>query len=206
MTVNYRLARSQANAHPVGLGDVRCAIREAQAQVALRKLDADKLVIVGASAGGHLAAMVGVHGDDPSSDGACVRKGPIHPRGVIAYYAPLELDRAHDHYPPKMVQAVDELLRVDGGPEDCDKRARSATPNHFVDSTDAPVLLLHGSDDRVVPASDSRAFSLLLEGAGVATLVVELPGQDHGFAVFGKKESIRPATCTALAFLDDVLR
>lgn len=206
VTVNYRLARGFANAHPVGLGDVRCAIREAQAQVELRKLNANKLVILGASAGGHLAAMVGVNGDDPSSDGACARKGPIHPRGVIAYYAPLELDRAHDHYPPKMVQAVDELLRVDGGPEDWDKRARTATPNHFVDGADPPVLLLHGSDDRIVPASDSRAFSQLLEGAGVPSLVVELPGQDHGFAVLGKKESIRPATCTALAFIEDALR
>jgi acetyl esterase/lipase len=205
-TVNYRLARSTDNAFPVGLVDVRCAIREAQAQAVSHKIDASKVVVIGASAGGHLAAMVAVDGDDPSLDGACSRKGPIQIRGAIAYYAPLELDRAHDHYPPKMVQAVDEFLRVDGGPSDWDRKARRATPNHYVDPQDAPVLLLHGSDDRIVPASDSHAFAHLLEAAGVPALVVEVPQQDHGFAVFGKKESIRAATCTALAFLEDAFR
>lgn len=205
-TVNYRLARGSNNAFPIGLADVRCAIREAQARTSDHHVDASKLVVLGASAGGHLAAMIAVDGDDPAVDGACERKGPIFVRGAISYYAPLELDRAHDHYPPKMVQAVDELLRVDGGPEDWDRRARMATPNHYVDERDAPVLLLHGTDDRVVPVSDSLTFSHLLEAAGVPTLVVELPGQDHGFAVLGKKESTRVATCTALAFLEDAMR
>lgn len=204
-TLNYRLARSSENAFPVGLADVRCGIRLAQHLAENRQIDGKKLVLVGASAGGHLAAMVGVDGDDAKLDQSCERKGPIEARGVIAYYAPLELDRAADHYPPKMQQAVDELLREDAGPAR-DAKAKAATPSHYVDASDAPVLLLHGSDDRVVPVSDSRAFASALEAAGVPALVVELPGQDHGFAVLAKKESVRAATCTALAFLEDAVR
>lgn len=58
-------------------------------------------------------------------------------------------------------------------------RARSASPLTWVDPTDVPVYLLHGSADLVVPVAQSRRLRDALVGAGVSSVYVEVPGLGH---------------------------
>ncbi len=202
-TVGYRMARDDARAFPVGLADVRCGIR-----LAMRKAHergAIRTALLGASAGAHLAVMVDVAGDAQGFDGDCPEKGPIHVDGTVAYYPPLDIEHSREHYPPRMQKAVDELLRVDGGPAEWMAHARAATPANYVDSSDPPILLLHGHDDPIVPVQDSRDFERLLRRAHVPTRFVEVPGEKHGFFVLGRRAALRRASCTALRFLEVVL-
>jgi dipeptidyl aminopeptidase/acylaminoacyl peptidase len=111
-----------------------------------------------------------------------------------------------------MVQAVDELIRGvsavattrDGGAMNTPQwnaRAREATPSHYVDDKDPPILELHGQADNIVPIQDARDFEAALERAHVPTLLVELPEQKHGFPVLGQTVALQPASCTTLKFL-----
>jgi len=198
-SVGYRLARTVENAFPLGLADARCAVRQVQALASARGIH--KTILLGASAGGHLAAMIALAGDETKFDGDCPKKGPIHVDGAIAYYPPVDLEHARDHYPPKMQQAVDELLREDAGAAWLEK-AKAATPLHYVDAGDPPMLIVHGGADPIVPIEDSRALDRALRDAHVPSLLIELPEEKHGFFVLGRRDGLRTASCTVLHFLE----
>jgi acetyl esterase/lipase len=215
-SVSYRLAGDETRAFPVGLADVRCAIRSAQARAGV----VSKTVVLGASAGGHLAAMVATEPDAPVYDGDCADRRPVRIAGAILYYAPLELDRSRERYVPIMRQAVDEFLYgaqtwaeagVDGSADlferdrtDWSIRAIEATPSHHTLRGAPPMLILQGAIDTIVPPADAHDFANALERAGVSHLLVELPGQGHGFPVLGHKPEVKPASCSTLHFLEQI--
>ncbi len=206
-SVEYRLASDGRRAFPAGLADVRCGLRAVQARA--RDLGATRTVVIGASSGGHYAAMLALAGDAEGFDGDCAERGPVRVDGAVLYYAPLELDRARERYPPKMVQAVDELIEgvaaVSRGSEmpaaDYGAKARAATPSHFVDGADPPIVLVHGQADNIVPIQDSRDLKAALDRAKVPSVLVEIPEQKHGFPVLGWWPTLQPASCTVLRFL-----
>jgi acetyl esterase/lipase len=203
-TVEYRLARDDRRKFPAGLSDVRCAIRAARGRVGI-----SKIIVIGASAGGHLAAML----EAPGFDADCSDRTPIHIDGAVLYYAPLELDRARERYIPKMRQAVDELLYgakafaeggVDESSSDWMMRAREVTPSHGIGASTPPTLLLHGTADTIVPVDDGRDFAAALEREGVPFLLVEVPNQGHGFPVLGRKPELAAVSCTVVHFLEQI--
>ena len=59
------------------------------------------------------------------------------------------------------------------------ERLEAASPAAHVDKVRAPVLLIHGRDDSVVPIAQSRLMQSALEGAGKSVQLVELEGEDH---------------------------
>jgi len=214
-SISYRLATDDTRAFPVGLADVRCAIRSVQARVGLAKT-----VLLGASAGAHLAAMVATEPDAPVFDGDCADRRPVRISGAILYYAPLELDRSRERYVPIMRQAVDEFLYgaqtwaeagVDGSADlferdrtDWSIRAIGATPSHHTLQGAPPMLILQGAIDTIVPPADARDFANALERSGVSHLMIELPGLGHGFPVLGHKPEVKPASCSTLHFLEQI--
>lgn len=56
---------------------------------------------------------------------------------------------------------------------------RAASPVNLADRVTAPVLLIHGNDDTVVPIDQSRRMLRALQGAGKDVRFVELTGDDH---------------------------
>ncbi len=209
-SVGYRLASDSSRAFPMGLADVRCAIRAAGARAGVAKI-----ILLGASAGGHLAALAAVAPDALQWDRECRDRRPLKIAGAILYYAPLEIDRARGRYVPIMRQAVDELLfgaktykDLDGGIDEDGSdylfRAREATPRYAITKDAPPMLLLNGGADTIVPIADARDFSAALQRAGVPNLVVELPDQGHGFPVLGHKPALKPASCSTLHFLEQI--
>lgn len=220
-SVSYRLASSDSRAYPADLSDVRCAIRAASAQAGV-----GKTIVLGASAGAHLAAMAALTRNAPGLDGDCSDHRPLHVDGAILYYAPLAIDRARERYIPIMRQAVDELLygvrrvacarsaapKACAGPDgivdedagDWMARARAATPSRFVTPDAPPMLIVAGTEDNIVPIADAREFDADLARAGVPHLLVEVPGQKHGFPVLGRAHPLEEASCTVLRFLSQI--
>jgi acetyl esterase/lipase len=153
-TVEYRLS-GQAK-YPAPLDDVRAAASWLAGQAY-----SGRVIAVGASAGGHLAAMLGVHHDVY----AVVALNPV-------------LDFTDPALSPYARRAVSELL-----PDTTQWRA--ASPYHQVTDTlpllPAPFLVLHGTDDRVVPYTQSvRMVNRLHESLATAFLITA-EGDDHGF-------------------------
>jgi acetyl esterase/lipase len=64
------------------------------------------------------------------------------------------------------------------------------SPARFAARADAPILLIHGKDDTVVPIEQSRAMERALKSAGKSVEFVTMEGEDHWLS--------RPATRAAM--------
>ena len=88
-----------------------------------------------------------------------------------------------------------------GDPTGTAARVTDRSPLHHVDRIDAPVLFFQGSDDRVVPPSQSRAMYASLRARGIPAAYVEFAGEGHGFRRF---ETLARVLATELAFYAQV--
>ena len=59
------------------------------------------------------------------------------------------------------------------------EKLEAASPAAHADKVRAPVLLIHGHDDTVVPIAQSQLMQTALAGAGKSVELVELEGEDH---------------------------
>ena len=86
-------------------------------------------------------------------------------------------------------------------PKAADVYAARAPINH-VDGLSAPVLLLQGLEDRVVPPAQSRRFRDAARARGIPHALIEFPGEGHGFR---GRDTIVAAQEASLSFLGQVL-
>ena len=63
------------------------------------------------------------------------------------------------------------------------EQLRAISPVRFADNVTAPVLLLHGDDDTVVPIEQSTAMHRALKRADKQVELVKLKGEDHSLSV-----------------------
>lgn len=202
---NYRL--SQEAKFPAQIHDARAAVRWLRGHAADYGLDPDRIAAWGASAGGHLAALLGVGADareleEPEHDPR------VSPRvqAVIDFFGPtdfLQMD-AHalpggmKHDPPESPES--QLI---GGPiqENPDK-VRRTNPVTYVSRDDAPFLILHGERDPLVPVHQSGLLFEALRKAGVPVIFHKIAGAGHG----GPEFQGSVARAMVLAFLDEHLK
>lgn len=194
---NYRL--SSEAVFPAQIQDVRAAIRFLRANAAQYRLDPNRFVAIGTSAGAHLAALVAT-----ASDVAAWDVGPnpgvsTRVQAAIAMYAPtsfLAMDadlpgdvcrEAAPHNAPNSPES--QLL---GCPiETCTDKVAQASPLTYVSADDPPLLLLHGSNDCTVAAKQSvRLYDAIRQRNGRVTLRI-LPGASHGGAPFSTPQITR---------------
>jgi dipeptidyl aminopeptidase/acylaminoacyl peptidase len=76
----------------------------------------------------------------------------------------------------RMAMGVDETGAESGS---VTERLRAASPAAHAERVRAPVLLIHGRDDTVVPITQSRLMERALAAAGKDVQLVELDGEDH---------------------------
>lgn len=211
---------------PATFDDVSLAldtVPEAVASVASGRVDIRRVVHVGHSAGGHLAAWAASRHRLPASDdGRAVSRwrtsgpdpalrGVVSLAGVLDLTACAELDLDDG--------AARELLG--GGPADVPERYAAADPLRLAPAG-VPMILLHGTDDRHVPPEFSRryaaaglapetsaggaGFGASAGGAGsvspakASVGLVELAGVEH-FALIDPQSSAWPAVLAAVADL-----
>ncbi|MEM1148136.1 MAG: prolyl oligopeptidase family serine peptidase, partial [Pseudomonadota bacterium] len=63
------------------------------------------------------------------------------------------------------------------------KKLRNISPVNYAENVQAPVLLLHGDDDTVVPFAQSKAMERALKRADKSVELVRLKGEDHWLSV-----------------------
>jgi len=184
-SINYRL--SQHAPFPAQIEDCKAAIRWLRAHAREHQLDPDRIGVWGASAGGHLVALLGTASDvkdlegklghnDQSSKVCC----------VCDWFGPTDFTPLIENS-TGAAGVVEKLL---GGPvKDNAEKARLASPITHVTSDDAPILIMHGDKDALVPLSQSESFTAALKKAGVEVTFQVLPGAGHGGAAFTSPES-----------------
>ncbi len=172
-SVNYRLAPQYR--FPAMIEDVKCAVRYLRAHAADYNLDPERIGAWGSSAGGHLVALLGVTdpGDGLEGQGD-YQDQSSRVQAVVDMFGPADIRLATD--------AVATLERVFGISDPSAPIFELASPVVYATSDDPPFLILHGTEDPVVPAVHSEALHQALTDAGVASTLILVEGAGHGFA------------------------
>ena len=180
-SVRYRL--SQEAPAPANIQDCKAAVRWVRANAAGYNFDFGHIGVFGASAGGHLAALLGM------SDGVAeflTSEYPGMPNGVQAicdFCGPTDLGQmavpANRTGYPLLYDVTCQYL---GGPvEERLELARLVSPLSYVSAGIPPILIIHGDADDVVFVSESTALHVALTDAGADSSLVVLPGAGHGW-------------------------
>jgi dienelactone hydrolase len=149
----------------------------------------------GSSAGGHLAALLGTTGGVAELEGDLGNLDQSsRVQAVIDWYGPADLLRMQteslrcspvDHNSPLSPEAL--LL---GCPiQICPDRARRASPVTYATADDPPFLIMHGTNDCLVPPLQSRDLHEALKDAGVETTLKFIEGAGHGGDEFETAEN-----------------
>lgn len=181
-SIGYRL--SDEAQWPSQIHDCKAAIRWLRANAGDLGIDPDRMAAWGTSAGGHLVAMLGV------SHGVEVLEGDLGPHPnvssevacVVNFFGPSELLTMNDHPSIMDHMAPDSPeSKLVGGPIlENPNKAKNASPVTWVSSDDEPSLIVHGTDDKLVPYPQSVVLEKALEKAGVPTVLLTVKGGGHG--------------------------
>lgn len=189
--VNYRLAPDFR--YPAAVEDVKCAVRFLRAHAKEYNIDPERIGATGISAGAHLAMMLGVTGGMPEFEGAGGwPEESSRVSAVVALYGPADLARKGT--PPNTARMVRDF--IGGTPEEKPDAYKAASPLTHVDKDDAPLLILHGSTDNVVPLDQALAMVRAMTKAGAKGRVSILIGGGHGWG----GENLEQARTEALDF------
>jgi acetyl esterase/lipase len=198
-TIFYVLHGSQPKyTVPDAVSDVKKAIRFIRYHAADYNIDPDRLGICGASAGGHLSLMMGTTGDDGDPN----EKDPgdrisSRVQAVACFFPPVDFlnwkgdgDNAVVHSDMKEFQAPLDFTEWNAttlhyeaviDPEKRTEIGRQISPLYFVTADDAPSLIVHGDNDKVVPLSQSQKMIEKLRESGVPCDLKIKAGAGHGF-------------------------
>ncbi|WIM98492.1 alpha/beta hydrolase [Actinoplanes oblitus] len=185
--VTYRFSREAC--FPAQLHDVKAAVRWLREYAGDLGLDPARFGVWGESAGGHLASLVALTGDDP--DPALAGRNGIlgvsdAVQSAVLWYAPGNLLSMAAQSHPEGVQDHDapdapESLLVGGPVQTLPNESAAASPVTYVSGDTPPILLMHGADDRVVPAAQSEELYDRLAALSAPVTLRIIPGADHCF-------------------------
>ena len=214
-TVQYRLTQAPLNVFPAAAADVRCALRVLRRRASDYHLDPSRVGVMGYSAGGHLASLLGTAAGaaalDSDACGEAVSEGgtsggapagagarDVAVQAVVSYAGPQDL-RVNGPYTQEQADIVTNFLGV--FPGDDPALATLASPIAHVAAGTPPFLLIHGTDDDLVPVAHARRMAASLREVGTPATVIELRGIGHGFVGFtaGSHATVR---CSVVSFLD----
>lgn len=143
------------------------------ALAAAELIDPDRVCIAGASYGGYAALAGAVFTPDKY---ACVIA--IAPVSDLNQMLDKEKkDWGRNHW---VVSYWEDVMSAGDARR---AKLKSISPVNFAENVTAPVLLLHGDDDTVVPFNQSRVMERALRRAGKSVELVKLKGEDHWLSV-----------------------
>lgn len=176
--VTYRFS-SEAT-FPAQIDDVKAALRWLHRNADEIGVDRRAFAVWGESAGGHLAALAALTSVAASGWQDAGREDETVAAAVV-WYAPSDFQTLQGQTPDGAIEdsAVPHLL---GGPvEEVREVAIAASPVTWVSRDAPPMLLVHGTEDLLVPCEQSRRLADALREVGADVRLQLVPGADHGF-------------------------
>ena len=186
-SITYRF--SQEALFPAQIQDCKAAVRWLRAHAHEYNLNPDKIGAWGASAGGHLVALLGLAEDVPAFEDGDYLDQSSQVQAVCDWYGPtdfLQMDsHALDSSPFPHDAADSPESQLVGGPiqENRDKVA-AANPITYITEGHPPFLIMHGDQDPLVPFHQSQLLYEALASTGVAVTFRPVAGAGHGDAGF----------------------
>jgi acetyl esterase/lipase len=171
--IDYRHAPQHR--FPAQLEDVKTSLNFIKTHADEYEADPNNMVLLGRSAGAHLAMLAAYQPDAP----------PI--RAVVSYYGPVNLTNGYNFPPnPDPINSRAVLKAFLGGsPQELAELYKTASPINYVRSNLPPTLLIYGGRDNLVQAKYGRNMYQSLYKSGNTTVFLEIPWAEHAFdAVF----------------------
>ena len=169
VNINYRLATTLgANLWPTQQTDVNAAFDFIVSKASYYHYNANKIVVMGASAGAHLAMLKAYHFNTDNRI-----------KAVVDYYGPTDMAALHDFQTGTNKQLFE--LFMGGTPTANASVYANASPITFVAASVPATIIFHGTADAVVPIAQSTSLRTALVNAGVVNQYVEYAGEQHGF-------------------------
>ncbi len=169
ISIGYRLydIPTGSNAFPTQEEDIIDAIEYIMSKTSEWNVSTE-MVLAGASAGGHLALL---HGYKHSNIGNI--------KSIFALFPPTELAELFDF---NLITQLGLTQLLGGTPQTNPEGYSDSSPVNFIGSQSIPTMFFHGTEDDVVPISQSEILESDLQAAGVDHEFVIIQGQGHGFA------------------------
>jgi acetyl esterase/lipase len=186
MAPDYRLA--PAHPFPAALEDSRAAVAWFREHAAEYHVDPSRIAVAGSSAGGHLAAMLGVETD-------AKHKRPTDVAAVVAFNGIYDLN----------AMPASNMVSDFAGGHCAQEPAKciAASPIDHIGKGGPPFLLLHGTADMTAPFSQATTFAAALKKAGYSVEFFTAEGAPHTF--WAQKKWIDSSFAALNAFLQRAL-
>ena len=182
VSINYRLTSEKS--WPAQIHDCKAALRWVKANAKKYHLDAERIVVWGGSAGGHLVAFLGTTQNHPDLDGklGSHTEQSTSVKGVINFFGPTDF-LVMNHQGSSMdhnAASSPEGQLLGGEVSTLKARAKIASPFHQVSSDDAPILTVHGTKDPLVPYLQGKALDDKLDALKVPSVLLTVLDGGHG--------------------------
>lgn len=191
-SITYRVAPTAQFPQP--LEDVKASIRYLRAHADQWNIDKNRIGIIGGSAGGYLSAFAGTTSGTKTFDKGENLQESSKVNCAVDLYGLSDLSRVGMDYSPEVQQlhksaGATEALWVNGSPvfggKDGGiladpKAAEAANPIAYIGKNSAPMLLMHGTADKVVSPGQTDLLYQALKEKGVPAERYEIPGAAHG--------------------------
>jgi acetyl esterase/lipase len=194
-TVSYRLAPKHK--WPAMLDDVQTSVRFLRANASKYGIDPNRIGAAGASAGGHLSLFLGTR-DTRDPNPTDYPKVSSRVSAVFDIFGPTDLTQGFSEALEPLYPIVLGKKRSEAASE-----LRDASPIFFVNGKTAPVFILHGEKDPIVPIAQSRTLEAKLKELKVPVQAAYIP--DMGHEVNRSNPACEKALSDALAWLQQQL-
>lgn len=165
--INYRLVNDR-NLFPTQENDVRTAVDFITKNSKEYAINKNKLVLLGVSAGGHLALLQGYKYRSPKI------------AAIVDFFGPTDLLTMYQKpWHPLVPYALQMITGTT--PKHNSEIYKESSPINYVSSQSAPTLILHGGSDNIVNVSQSKSLKNKLDKAGVKNELIIYPGKSHGW-------------------------
>lgn len=191
-SVDYRLSTEAK--FPAQIHDLKAAVRFLREHGGRWRSPTTQILVAGDSAGGHLAALVGVSNGSAALEGEIGddRSQSSEVQGIISFYGASDLTTILQQSTPHglgvRVPALELLLG--GQPDVVPELARLASPVFHVDKSDPPLLLLHGDQDPQMPVNQALELLGAYECVKAPVQLEVVHGAAHGGAMFYAPERL----------------
>ncbi len=196
-SIDYRWAQNAV--FPGILQDCNKAASYLYDNAAKYKIDKNNFALMGFSAGGHLASLMGTSQNNNVASLHFPKSiRPFKYKAVVDFYGPADLVL----FPGNEDEKSPEAILIGAKPLERPDLARAASPITYIDKNDPPYLIIHGEKDNLVSPKQSKLFSAWLTHFGVKNELIIVKDAPH----FGKMFDVAEIRTQVIGFLNQNLK
>ena len=148
--------------------DCRCALNWVYEHAEEHGFDVERIVLSGASAGGHLSLITGMKNSD-YFESPCEINRKLDVAAIVNWFGVTDLSPFGDWIEQNSSDGVGDL-----------KVHQFASPIEYIHPAIPPILTIHGTKDSTVPYSQATILHDRLDNAGISNVLHTIPNGKHG--------------------------